>query len=267
MKVSARPGFRRLRVMVCETPDVEDFTPVWTELLGCIQRDAPDVVVLPEMPFSAWLCATPQFDLEGWQSAIRAHADWHRRLRDAPCAVIYSEPLDIEAGRRNVARLAGGGHDQLGHAKQLLPDEEGFWEARWYQPGVRGPEPFAIESCRIGVQVCTEMWSFEMSRRLGILNADLIAVPRTTPASSRHRWIAGGRAAAISAGAFCVSSNRAGPGLCDDFAGAGWIIDPDGEVIAVTSRNCPVVTCELNLEAARNAKDSYPRYALNQPAN
>jgi N-carbamoylputrescine amidase len=125
--------------------------------------------------------------------------------------------------------------------------------------------PFESENCRIGVQLCTEMWSFEMSRRLGMLNSDVIAVPRSTPASSRQRWIAGGRAAAISAGAFCVSSNRAGPGLCDDFAGAGWIIDPDGEVIAVTSRNCPVVTCELNLDAARSAKGSYPRYALNRP--
>ena len=89
----------------------------------------------------------------------------------------------------------------------------------------------------------------------------VIAVPRVTPASSRERWLVGGRAAAIVSGAFCVSSNRGGISAAGDpFGGQGWIIDPDGDVLAVTSDAEPFATRDLELARAQEAKTTYPRY-------
>ena len=65
-----------------------------------------------------------------------------------------------------------------------------------------------------------------------------------------------GRAAAISAGVYSVSSNRAGPGA---FGGCGWIIDPDGEVLARTTEDEPFATVALDLRCADWAKRRYPR--------
>lgn len=64
------------------------------------------------------------------------------------------------------------------------------------------------------------------------------------------------------AGAFGLSSNRAGPGPTGgfDWAGRGWVVDPDGEVLGVTSAGEPFLTLEVDPAEAEAAKSSYPRY-------
>jgi N-carbamoylputrescine amidase len=111
------------------------------------------------------------------------------------------------------------------------------------------------------MQICTEMWMLDVSRQYGLRGADIVAVPRATPTTSRERWLVGGRTAAIVSGAFCISSNRSGVSTAQDpFAGVGWIIDPDGEVLGVTLDSDPFVTCDLDLRRAAEAKATYPRY-------
>ena len=89
-----------------------------------------------------------------------------------------------------------------------------------------------------------------------------LAAPRATLASSVDKWLAGGRAAAVMAGAFCLSSNRGGVDEQGSvWAGSGWIIEPEeGELLARTSTDHPFVTLEIDLAAADAAKGTYPRY-------
>lgn len=250
------------RVTVCELPDDPDFSPSWERLSATIASDTPDLVVLPELPFSCWFCIGQGSDDSVWDQAVATHRQTAERLCGSGVPIVFSTPVNSPEGRRNVARIAGGGLDVETHAKRHLPDEEGYWEGSWYDAGDRDPKPVAVGGASVATRLCTEMWNFDTARRLGCLGADIIAIPRTTPLSSRERWICGGRAAAISAGAYCLSSNRSGEGASGAFGGAGWVIDPDGEIIAVTSASCPIVTCEIDLGAARQAKSTYPRYAL-----
>ncbi|MGQ5516275.1 nitrilase-related carbon-nitrogen hydrolase [Halococcus saccharolyticus] len=68
----------------------------------------------------------------------------------------------------------------------------------------------------------------------------------------------------VVSGAFVASSNRVT--IEDDpsvvFGGEGWIVDPDGAVIARTTRNQPFVTIEIDLDTAERAKETYPRPAF-----
>jgi len=57
-------------------------------------------------------------------------------------------------------------------------------------------------------------------------------------------------------GAWSLSSNSAEP----QHGGLGWAVDPEGEVVALTSRATPWVTVELDLDEAEAAKSRYPRY-------
>ena len=101
----------------------------------------------------------------------------------------------------------------------------------------------------------------DVSRQYGLRGVGLILVPRATPVTSRERWLVGGRVAAIVSGAYCLSSNRSGvSGAGDEFGGQGWIIDPDGEVLAVTSDAERFVTLNVDLQRAADAKATYPRY-------
>jgi predicted amidohydrolase len=73
------------------------------------------------------------------------------------------------------------------------------------------------------------------------------------------------RHAAARSGAYSLSSNR----IHDDGScgGVGWVISPDGELLARTSPEQPARTVDLDLAAAAAAKASYPRYVFREPAD
>ena len=71
-----------------------------------------------------------------------------------------------------------------------------------------------------------------------------------TESQSVDKWLAGGRAAAVMGGAFSLSSNRAGSNHGLTYGGLGWVIGPDGQVLATTSDSEPFVTVEIDLDLA-----------------
>ena len=68
--------------------------------------------------------------------------------------------------------------------------------------------------------------------------------------------LAVGVVAAVRSGAFSLSSNRVDPtGAC---GGVGWIISPEGRVLATTSPAAPAVTVDVDLAAPAAARLGYP---------
>ncbi|MCP4625673.1 MAG: hypothetical protein GY850_19465 [bacterium] len=59
-----------------------------------------------------------------------------------------------------------------------------------------------------------------------------------------------------------MSSNFCGHSIeGSEFGGTGWVIEPEeGNVLGTTSPDQPFLTVEIDLEVARNAKHTYPRY-------
>lgn len=45
-----------------------------------------------------------------------------------------------------------------------------------------------------------------------------------------------------------------------NLGGLGWVIDPEGHVLGVTSPKEPFLTVEIDLDLADEAKQTYPRY-------
>ncbi|HRY10951.1 MAG TPA: carbon-nitrogen hydrolase family protein, partial [Candidatus Nanopelagicales bacterium] len=129
-----------------------------------------DLVVLPELAFMPWLCATREVDPVAW---ARAAEEQHlERLADIPARVVVGTRAN---GRLNEAfAFTADTGLQVLHQKTYLPDEEGFWEASWYD---RGPVSFQVidtPAGRVGTSVCTEMWFTQHA----FAGADIIAVPR-----------------------------------------------------------------------------------------
>jgi N-carbamoylputrescine amidase len=220
------------------------------------------LVLLPELPFARWFAVARAFDAVVWRDVVDAHRRWEGRIRELGTPfVIATRAVERTARRVNEAFMATPDRSIAFHEKRYLPDEDGYWEASWYGRGDGVFDPVGANGAAVGAQICTELWMLEVSRQYGLQDVDIIAVPRATPASSRERWLVGGRVAGIVSGAFCISSNRSGVSSAGDaFAGQGWIIDPDGEVLALTSDSDRFVTLDLDLRHARAAKTTYPRY-------
>ena len=253
-----------MRVTVCQLRDERDaFDADWAELCAHTRRARSELVLLPEMPFARWFATAREFDARVWREAVDAHRRWEPRIDELGAAVVIgTRPVERDGRRLNEAFMVTSSRSARGvHEKRYLPDEDGYWEASWYERGDGVFDPVDVCGATLGMQICTEMWMLDASRQYGLRGANIIAVPRATPATSRERWLVGGRAAAIVSGAFCISSNRSGVSTAqDDFAGLGWIIDPDGEVLGKTLDSDPFVTCDLDLRRAAEAKATYPRY-------
>jgi predicted amidohydrolase len=183
--------------------------------------------------------------------------------------VIASRPVGRSNDRRNEGFVASPdtGYSPVRH-KYYLPDEEGFWEARWYE---RGEGTFPLTQAgpaTVGLLICTELWFLERARVYGRAGAHLlaklarsaIAVPRATGKPTLAKWLIGGRAAAVVSGAYVGSSNKRSDDPAVDLGGEGWLVGPDGEVLALTSPASPAVTVSIDLAHAEAAKRTYPRY-------
>jgi N-carbamoylputrescine amidase len=255
---------KKMKVTVCQMSDApEDFARDWEKLAAHLKAESSQLALLPEMPFCAWFAVTRKFDPTIWEQAVEAHKRWMARVNElAPAIVLGSRPVNQEGRRLNqgfVWNQADG--YRAAHLKYYLPDEDGFWEASWYDRGDQVFVPVECGEALAGFQICTDLWFMDRARAYGQAGAHLIATPRATPLSTADKWLAGGRAAAVIAGAFSLSSNRS-PALNQPvtFGGHGWIINPEGEVLGLTSPERPFLTLEIDLKEAERAKTTYPRY-------
>ncbi len=254
-----------MRVTVCELNDQpEVLAHEWKQLATHVAAEGSDLVLLPEMPFCSWFARTRPFEPAVWEAAVAAHDHWLPRLGELGAAkVAGTRPVnDARLGRLNEGFVWEKGVGYRGaHAKYYLPDEEGFWEASWYG---RGDGRFvSIESGRakMGFLICSELWFLERARAYGKAGVHLLLCPRGAELRTLEKWLVGGRTAAIVSGAFCLSSNRAGPNLPGaPFGGHGWIIGPEGQMLGLTSPEAPFLTLEIDLGEAERAKQTYPRY-------
>ncbi len=254
-----------MRITVCEMPDdPAEFERQWDRLAAHVRRQSSDLVLLPEMPFYYWFCSGPKFDFKKWEQAVRAHRSWTKRLSElgAP-AIIGSAPVERQGRRLNegFAWTEKGGVRGV-HFKNYLPNEPGFYEATWYSRGGKGFKPFELSGWKAGMMICSDLWSMASARQYGKQGVGLVAVPRSTPASSIDKWVAGGKVAAVLAGAYCASSNRGGAQGDLRFAGRGWVIGPDAQVLGLTSKARPFVTVTIDRAKAQHAKTTYPRDSL-----
>ena len=253
-----------MKVTVCElSNESKDFTRGWELLVSHVKAESSDLVLLPEMIFSPWFARNRKYDPKVWQSAVKAHDEGESLLRELqPAVVLGSRPVNRGNRRLNEAFIwePEFGYSAV-YSKYYLPDEEGFWEASWYDRGDGDFIPVQGSEALIGCLICSDIWFFEHSRAYGQMGVHLVACPRATPKSTLDKWLVAGRAASVVSGAFCLSSNRISPkGKQLEPGGQGWITGPDGEVLGKTSSRKPFLTLDIDLSEADKAKKTYPRY-------
>lgn len=257
-----------MRITVCQLPnDPTAFEDAWTGLCDHTRQNRSELVLLPEMPFSRWLADSPVRRPDAWRATVEDHEAWGQRLGELSSAlVVATRPVLEDGGSYNEGfvweRSAGSARSV--HRKRYLPDEPGFWEATWYEPGEGVFEPTGVGDASLAFAICTEIWFHGPMREYSRRGVHLLACPRATLRPSVDKWIAGGRAAAVVSGAFCLSSNFSGvQGPVGRWGGGGWVIEPEeGEVLGVTTEEAPYLTVDVNLTVAERAKGTYPRYVL-----
>ena len=257
-------GATTFDVAVCELPaELLVGSVEWTSFCDAVARAAPDLLLLNEMPFGPWISSRADFDEATWQRSLEHHAESLARLEELGArAVVGTRPFRQGDRRVNEAFVWTRERGLRGvHTKQYFPNEEGYYEARWFQAGRRHFAPSEVAGLTAGFLICTELMFNEHTRRCGRAGADVVLVPRAVGDRSLSRWLVAARMAAIVSGAYVLSSNRAGvDSRGQSFGGTGWIIDPSGEVVAATSPAAPLAIHPIDVATVRRAQAEYPCY-------
>lgn len=243
------------RISTCEFPDRADAAePAWRRLQDELSDKPVDLLVLPELAGVDSFWARPRFD-EAWREAVAIHANLSGELsRLKARRILGTRAVDADGRRWNETFLWKPEAGLLrGRPKAWLPEQEGGWEATWFDRGPQNVLTMRDDELCYAELVCTEIMVSAASRRLGQAGAQLIAAPRATGGHSR--WEVATRMAAITAGAFVVTANRRGGTL----AGGSWIVAPDGDILVRTSEDRPVIFLDVDLSVADAAKHTYPR--------
>jgi N-carbamoylputrescine amidase len=252
-----------MRVTVCELPhETTALTAAWAALCRHTAQHASELVLLPEFAFVDPVWETEVFDPARWAATEATSDAWQARLSELGAKhVIGTRPASIGGRPFNQGFLwsAASSLTPL-RRKFFLPAEPGSWEANWFDRGDPAFPVFPAGALSFGLNICTELWALETYAAYARQGVHAVLAPRATAAATRAKWLSVGVVAAVRSGAFCLSSNRVEPtGAC---GGAGWIISPNGHILASTTPEAPFATVDIDLAAAAAARDSYPRYAF-----
>ena len=252
-----------MRVTVCQLPhETSALAAAWAALCEHTILHASQLVLLPEFALMEPVWESEHFDAARW-SEIEALRDVHlRRLPELRAEyVVGTRPVSMDGRRRNQGYLwsVAGGVQPL-RSKYFLPSEPGSWEATWFQRGDPEFPVFHAGAVSFGVNICTELWALETYAAYAALGVDLLLSPRATESATTARWLAMGVVAAVRSGAFSLSSNHVD--TTGAYGGSGWIVDPAGEVLVITSAAEPFATRDIELTEAAKARGSYPRYVF-----
>ncbi len=252
-----------LRVTVCELPhEPIALAAAWGELCRHTMRHASDLVLLPEFAMVDAVWQHERFESARWSAVQQLSDEWLARLPELRAGfVVGTRPATTDGRPFNQGYVwsATGGVASL-RRKFFLPDEPGGWEAGWFDKGDAGFPAFHAGALSFGLNICTELWAVETYASYAAQGVQVILSPRATARSTTAKWLSVGVVAAVRSGAFSLSSNRVDPtGTC---GGVGWIISPDGHILACTTPEAPFATVSIDLSASAAARDSYPRYVF-----
>ena len=250
------------RVAVGELdPELRPGTPSWKALIQELERARPDLFVLNELPFGAWLAARESFDPSAWKQSIVDHAEGVGALHELGVPVVVgTRAVEVDGRRCNEGFVwTADGAVRPVHTKQHIPDSPGYRETTWTEPGRRSFEIARAGSLRIGFLICTDIMWNEHARSYGRDGVDLIVVPRAMPPDAAHVFDIALQMTAIVSGCYVASSNRTGRDSGGErFEGRGCVIDPRGNTVAQTSYYQRIAVHELSTDFIAWKKSVYP---------
>src|SRR5438270_8254206 len=254
-----------MRVTVCELPhEPRALAAAWAALCDHTWRHASELVLLPEFAMVEPFWQDERVDAARWNAAEALSEAWQHRLAELRVAhVVGTRPITIDGRRFNQGFLwsAPGDVTPL-RRKFYLPNEPGSWEARWFDRGDSDFRDYQAGTCSFALNICTELWALDTYATYTARGVQLILSPRATAAATTAKWLSVGTVAAVRSAAFSLSSNRVDPtGAC---GGAGWFIDPHGNILAQTTPAAPFAPVNIDLSASAAAREDYPCYLFSE---
>jgi len=142
-----------------------------------------------------------------------------------------------------------------------------LWEEKYYfAAGDKGFPVFETGHGKIGIQLSWDNLYPEGTRILALKGADIIFAPTACAFKSHHLWQTVISGNAISNGVFIMRINRVGSEDKQDFYGASFCVNPEGELIGgPTGIADSVLLADIDFEYQQHVRREWPLLKERKP--
>jgi N-carbamoylputrescine amidase len=250
-----------MKIAVVEWRDgLEPDGAEWQSITEALCQSSPDLLVTNEMPFGDWLPVQENYDAKAATAWIELHERGLQALtRLRLKAIVSSRPVQGMNRLYNEAFSLEAGEYRRLHRKHYLPNEAGWYEAKWFCPDVDGFRIHTVAGIKLGCMLCTDLMFNEHARLLGRQGAHLIVVPRAT-GQNRLNWETAARMAALAGRCYVASSNRVGASksAAPEFGGHGFVVSPVDLAIESTDAAHQILSVSIDPKIADQERLNYP---------
>jgi predicted amidohydrolase len=233
-----------------------------TDWLRDAKLRGADLVVLPEIPLHPWSPATEHAREEDAEDPVGArHRAMSYAARDAGIGLVGGAIVrDAATKRRHNTALVFDDTGALvsSYRKVHLPEEEGFWETRHYEPGDALPMVIDGFPLKLGLQICSDINRPQGSQLLAAMGAEVIINPRATEAATFARWKTVFIGNAMTTGTYILSVARPREEFGVKLGGPSFAVAPTGDVLVETTD--PIAIVDLDRAVIEEARQKYPGY-------
>ena len=238
-------------------------------LIQAAAKESAKLICFPEIQLSPFFPQYERRDASEW--VLPADSPYIRGICDACRAVeIYAAPNFYveDAGRRyDMSLLIDDTGTILGRQKMVhIAQADCFFEQDYYTPSEEGFQVFDTPIGKLGIVVCFDRHYPESVRTEALRGAELILIPTAntkSEPSELFRWEVGIQAFQNSVNiAMC---NRTGLEGGMDFSGESIVTDYNGDTLALADDREQLLFAEVDLPAARQAREKKPYTSLRRP--
>ena len=209
-------------------------------------RDVSSRLLRPDDPAVARLCAAAR------QSGLYCSPNLYLELGGRPfdTSLWISPEGEIE------------GMAKMVHVMQARQ----FYEKDYYTPSDDGFKVFDTPFGRVGIVICFDRHLPESIRTCAVLGAQLVIIPTAnTSAEPMEMFEWEVRVQAMQNGLFAAMCNRVGREGDMDFCGQSLLVSPDGDVLLRAGGEEGLLTAEIDLRQADEARARRPYLSTRRP--
>src|SRR5690606_32393382 len=225
-----------------------------------VQKERPDVVVLPEMwnmgfLFSRLEKAADRGELPRWLSRVAAEHGIYLvagSIAEEEAGGFYNASYMFDPDGRQI------GHYRKIHLFRLLKEE------RYLKSGDQRCL-FRIGDVTAGTIICYDLRFPELVRTLVLDGAQILFVPAGWPRPRIRHWRILNQARAVENQMFVVAVNRVGEEEGTLYGGHSMVVDPWGEILVEGAGEETVLTVEIDPSAALHVRKTIPVFEDRRP--
>lgn len=228
-----------------------------------------DLILFPEIQLSPFF---PQYESRDVSSCVMTENGSYLEGICRSCKEnrIFASPnlyIEVNGKRYDMSFLIDDEGNIIGRQKMVhVAQCEQFYEQDYYTPSEEGFTVFDTKLGRIGIVVCFDRHYPESIRTEALRGADLILVPTANTKaepSELFQWEI--RVQAFQNSVNIAMCNRVGTEDGMEFSGESIVSDYNGNVTALAEESEDLLIADIDLPAAREARERKPYTSLRRP--